>query len=192
MILLTRFSVLCISRKSVAIMSKLYVAMYRSVIDNYEHWALYLENNSKHIIYEVIDEYSHFKLNVIPDKSTFTNRHRRSIFVYDVNAIDISDFKNAISFMKFNNFIFHWNCQDYVIESLNKLEKKCVIDEDEKAYISAKKQVKTHFESLWVISIETKHVCRYDYWQDCLWLELNESIIVLFSYEQLSSFLSFI
>lgn len=192
MILLTRSSVLCISRKSVAIMSKLYVAMYRSVIDNYEHLALYLENNSEHIIYQVINEYSHFKLNVVSDKPTFTNRHRRSIFVFDVNAIDISDFKNAISFMKSNNFISHWNCQDYVIESLDKLEKKCVIDEDEKAYISAKKQVKTHFESLWVISIKTKHVCRYEYWQDCLWLGLNESIIILFPHEQLSSFLSFI
>jgi len=129
-------------------MPKLYVAMYRPVAGNYEHWALYLENNSEHTIYEVTGEYPHFKLNVVPGKPTSTNRHRTSIFVYDVNATDIPDFKNAISSMKPNNSISHWNCQDYVIESLDKLEEECVIDGDEKAYISAKKQVKTHFGPL--------------------------------------------
>lgn len=115
---------------------------------NYEHWALYLENQSEHTIYEVTGESPRFKPNVISGKPTSTNRHRRTIFVYDINENDIPAFKKAISAVKPQNSISHWNCQDYVIEALEKLEEECVVDEDEKAYISAKKQVKKHFGPL--------------------------------------------
>jgi hypothetical protein len=37
-------------------MAKLYVAMYKPVEGNYEHWALYLENDPEHTIYEVSGE----------------------------------------------------------------------------------------------------------------------------------------
>lgn len=50
--------------------------------------------------------------------------------------------------MKLENSITHWNRQDYVIEVLHKPEEDCVIDGDEKAYISAKKQVKKRFGPL--------------------------------------------
>lgn len=80
--------------------------------------------------------------NAIPGKPTSTNRHRRNIFVYDINATDIPEFIKAISAVKAQNSISHWNCQDYVIEVLEKLEEEeCVIDGDDKAYISAEKQV---------------------------------------------------
>ena len=129
-------------------MPKLYVAMYRPVVGNYEHWALYLESQSEHKIYEVTGESPHFKTNVVSGKPTATNRHRRSIFVYDVNATDVPDFRKAVSAVKPDNSVTHWNCQDYVMEILDKLEEECVIDGDEKAYISAKKQVKKHFGPL--------------------------------------------
>lgn len=35
--------------------------MYRPVASNYEYWALYLENQSGHKIYEVTGESPHFK-----------------------------------------------------------------------------------------------------------------------------------
>ncbi|MCJ1230280.1 hypothetical protein MMC12_006952 [Toensbergia leucococca] len=129
-------------------MPKLHVAMYRPAVGNYEHWALYFENRSEHKIYEVTGEHPHFKPNVIPGKPTSTNRHRRTIFVSDINETDIPEFEKAISAVKPQNSISHWNCQDYVIEVLEKLEEECVVDEDNKAYISAKKQVKKHYGPL--------------------------------------------
>ena len=85
--------------------------------------------------------------------SSLANQHprtatKRTIFVYDINETDIPEFGKAISAVKPQNSISHWNCQDYVIEVLEKLEEECVIDEDDKAYISAKKQVKKHFGPL--------------------------------------------
>ncbi|KAL8838834.1 MAG: hypothetical protein Q9170_001989 [Blastenia crenularia] len=129
-------------------MPNLYVAMYRPVTGNYEHWALYLENESQHTIYEVAGEYPNFKPNVISAKPTSTSRHKRSILVYDISAVDISTFEEVVAAMVPQNDIVEWNCQDYVIEVLEKLEEECVVDLDDKAYSSAKKQVKKHFGPL--------------------------------------------
>ncbi len=72
--------------------------------------------------------------------SSLVNQHLR--------AATEEQFLFMISAVKPQNSVSHWNCQDYVIEALEKLEEECVIDDDEKAYISAKKQVKKHFGPL--------------------------------------------
>ena len=127
-------------------MPNLSVAMYKPPEGNYLHWALYLEDGSEHTIYEVINEYPHFKANVItgkkPDQSL---RYQRSIFMYEINAPDVPGLDETISSVKVRNDIVHWNCQDYVIEALDLLEKECIVDGEDKSYIKAKKQLKKHF-----------------------------------------------
>ena len=118
-------------------MPKLFVAMYRPVTGNYEHWALYLDTKDK--IYEVTGTSPHFRRNVIPGKPTSTNRHKRSIFVHPIKLFDSTAFEKAVAAVRLENSISHWNCQDYVIEVLDKLEDECMIDGDDKAYIAAKK-----------------------------------------------------
>lgn len=127
-------------------MPKLSVSMYKPLIGNHFHWALYLEDGSERTIYEVIGESPLFKPNLITGKRPdHTFRHRRTIFVYEINASDLAEFKEAVSSVKIQNDVSHWNCQDYVIEILDKLEEECIIEEDDKKYIKAKKEVKKHF-----------------------------------------------
>lgn len=123
-------------------MSKLFVAMYRPRKGNHEHWALYLEAEQK--IYEVTGQYPNFELNVLTGKKPeSTDRHSRSIFVWDVT--DISGFKKAVASVEPDNEVVHWNCQDYVIEVLEKLEEECIVDDDDEDYITAKRRIKRHF-----------------------------------------------
>src|SRR5438876_9890747 len=126
-------------------MPKLHVAMYRPVEGNYEHWALHLENGSENTIYEVTGESPSFVTSVIQSKPSATNRHKRSIFLSNINATDMPTFKDAISTIQPNNGVSLWNCQDYVLELLEKLEEECIIDGDDDQYVENKKKVKSYF-----------------------------------------------
>lgn len=126
-------------------MPKLYVAMFRPEAGNYEHWALYLDHSPEHTIYEVIGDSPTFQPSVSSGKPTSSLRHRRSIFVYDIIAVDIPALEKAISTMEPDNSTSHWNCQDYVIEILDKLEEEFIIDGDDEEFISAKEEVKEYF-----------------------------------------------
>lgn len=129
-------------------MPNLYVAMFHPKADNHEHWALYLADDED-TVYEVIGEFPKLKPNVTFTEPEFTTGHKRNIFVYEINSVDISEFENVISAVKSDCFSSYWNSQDYVIEVLEKLEAAGVINEDDETYIRAKKQVKKHFGPLW-------------------------------------------
>lgn len=130
-------------------MPSLSVAMYKPFEGNHLHWALYLEDGSKRSIYEVLGEHPHFKANLITGKTPdHTVRHQRSIFVYEINSPDLPEFEKAICSVEPQNDIALWNCQDYVIEILERLEEECIIDGEDKMYIKAKKEVKKYFGPL--------------------------------------------
>ena len=86
--------------------------------------------------------------NVVSEKSTSTNRHKKSILVNDINANDVKKLKKMISSAEFKNSIVHWNCQDYVLEILNKLAEKCIVDEDEKEYKNARNELKNNYGAM--------------------------------------------
>ena len=127
-------------------MPNLSVAMYKPAEGNHLHWALYLEDASRHSIYEVLGEHPHFKPNVITGKKpNHTVRHQRSIFLYEINSTDLLGFEEVIARVKPQNDVVHWNCQDYVIEVLEYLEEECIIDGEDESYAKAKKEVEKYF-----------------------------------------------
>ena len=65
--------------------------------------------------------------------------------MYEINAPDVPGLDETVSSMKVPNDIVHWNCQDYVIETLDRLEEECIVDGEDKSYIEAKKELKKHF-----------------------------------------------
>ena len=40
-----------------------------------------------------------------------------------------------------DNSLVHWNCQDYVMEVLEKFEEECIVDADDEVYIDVKKRL---------------------------------------------------
>lgn len=124
-------------------MSRLYVAMYQPEEGNCEHWNLYLEAEEK--LYEVTGEHPDFTLSVTTGNPGLNPQHRRSIFVWDINEDDLPGFMEAVVTIKPNNEVAYWNCQDYVIEILEKLEEECIVDGDDEAYVAAIKRIKRHF-----------------------------------------------
>ena len=130
-------------------MPSLSVAMYKPVEGNHLHWVLHLEDASEHTIYEVLGEHLHYSTNIITGKKPdHTIRHRRSIFLYDINKQDLAEFRKTVSSVQPQNDVALWNCQDYVMDLLGRLEEECIIDEDDKSYTKAKKKVKTYFGPL--------------------------------------------
>ena len=129
-------------------MPNLFVAMYKPPRGNYLHWALYLQDGLEDIIYEVVGENPRFETNVItgkkPEQST---RYQRSIFIYEINPADVQSLKDKVSSVKLQNDVVHWNCQDYVMETLDLLEEECIIDGEDKSYIKTKEKLKKHFGS---------------------------------------------
>ena len=121
--------------------AKLYVAMYKPVEGNYEHWALYLQNGEEDVVYQVIGEWPHFKYNVKETKPENTLLHRRSIFMCEVNDRDIPELKEHVADYPIDNEVESWNCQDYVVEVLQKLEEECVVDGDDRDYKKAMKEL---------------------------------------------------
>ncbi|MCJ1339755.1 hypothetical protein MMC09_005046 [Bachmanniomyces sp. S44760] len=127
-------------------MPKLYVAMYRPVTGNFEHWALYLDE--EHMIYEVTGETPDFKRNIVSGSPISDSLHARSIYVYDINTIDLPTFRSSVTVVELDNSVAHWNCQDYVMEILEKLEEECVIDGEDSAYMVVKEKIKSLFGPL--------------------------------------------
>ena len=128
--------------------ARLYVAIYRAVHGNYEHWALYLENGTEHKVYEVVGEHPQFQPNVVSGKPTSTSRHKKNIVVDDISANDVKELEKVISLTEVKNSVVHWNCQDYVLEILDKLAEECIVDEDEDEYKNARKELKNIYGAM--------------------------------------------
>lgn len=129
-------------------MPRLYVAMYQPLTGNYEHWALYLQDNDNHNLFQDVGAHPTFTANVTIAEPASTARHKRSIFVSDINTIDLDALEQAVGAVVPDNSVVHWNCQDYVMELLEKFEEEYIVDADEEAYISAKKELMEHYGPL--------------------------------------------
>ena len=114
--------------------------------------------NTGRCIWRIITTISYFRLllrilrtftaNIIIAKPTSTERHKRSIFVSDINTIDLDELEKAVGAVVPDNSVVRWSCQDYVMEVLEKFEEQCIVDADEEAYINAKKELMEHYGPL--------------------------------------------
>ena len=100
------------------------------------HWALYLDNGSEKIIWQVVGSPGEFeKQQVVGRKPEWTVRHNRSILVATLNnAADVAAMKEVIRNAEVDNETPLWTCQDYVLEILEKLQEDYIIDEYDEDY----------------------------------------------------------
>ena len=121
--------------------AKLYVAFYRPQYGNYQHWALYLEDGDDNLIFDVKGSHPHFERAVaksIPEKS---GSFLRKIFMGAIQPEDVEKVKNVAKTTKVDNETLEWDCQEYVLDVLETLEKECIVDDDDEDYKESKEEL---------------------------------------------------
>lgn len=121
---------------------KLFVAFYRPRYGNYQHWALYIESGQEHFIFEVIGQHPIFKRNVVMADPKRSRSLRQLLFVAMICDDDIERVKSAAQDVSVDNQTAEWDCQDYVLDILDKLEEDFVLDADDEEYIDAREMLK--------------------------------------------------
>lgn len=125
-------------------MPKVYIAIYKPRSGNYYHWALYVKSKPPRI-FEVTGSHPDFERNIVESKPESTNRHVESIEVGDVNEGDMKEFRTIMNKVEVDNDTVDWNCQDFVLESLDALTEECVLDEDEEDYKKGVRRAKRKY-----------------------------------------------
>ncbi|KKK21112.1 hypothetical protein ARAM_007617 [Aspergillus rambellii] len=65
-----------------------------------------------------------------------------NVYVAALRDKDIKDVKEAAKHVQVNNETIKWDCQDYVLELLDKLEDEFILDRDDEDYREARKDLK--------------------------------------------------
>ncbi|KAJ9244375.1 hypothetical protein DTO169E5_1980 [Paecilomyces variotii] len=121
---------------------KLYVAFYRPHYGNYQHWALTIEQeSSKCIIIEVVGQHPMFTRNIIEKRPEDSRRFIGKIYLGVISKRDIESIKKLAMSQPVENEIVEWDCQDYVLELLDKLEEEFILDADDEEYNEARKEL---------------------------------------------------
>lgn len=116
-------------------MAKLFITMCTPREGNFEHWALYLQEATKDTIFEVIGSHPNFERNVLNNvRPEDSGRFRRNILVATIHETDVPQLMKIMEEQLVDNETTEWNCQDYVIEAVDKLAEECVIDPDDEDF----------------------------------------------------------
>lgn len=108
---------------------------------NFAHWALCAETEETSKIYEVVGSHGSFTRHTIEARPQHSNRYMESIALGEVADVDFKLFETGINDTIVDNDTSEWDCQDFVLEILDKLEEECIIDGDDKFYQKQKKKI---------------------------------------------------
>ena len=120
---------------------RLFVAISRARYGNYKHWALYLETDDKDLLFEVEGEYPAFHRNHVNDDPRALQGHEELIQLDTISVNEVATVQQQAETVVVDNDTIHWNCQDCVLEILEKLEDECVVDVHDRGYCKAKNRV---------------------------------------------------
>jgi hypothetical protein len=121
---------------------KLYVVFYRPRYGNYQHWALYLQTDTENVIFEVTGSHPNFKKNEVRANPQNSNSYRGKLYVGVISDTDIPTVRQCVREVKVDNTTVEWDCQEYVIDILDKLEEALILEEDDEEYKDARKELK--------------------------------------------------
>jgi hypothetical protein len=121
---------------------QLYVVFYRPRYGNYQHWALYIDDGEDGIIFEVVGSHPNFRRNVVHSKPEKSRNFLNKIYVGPLSKDDIKRVENAVRTVYVDNETVEWDCQEYVLDILQKLEDEFIVEEDDEDYQEAKKELK--------------------------------------------------
>lgn len=103
---------------------------------------LYIDNDKESIIFEVIGQHPNFQRNVVYARPDASRSYVSNVYVATLRDDDIADVKEAAKQVRVDNDTVDWDCQDYVLELLDKLEDEFILEEDDEDYREARKELK--------------------------------------------------
>ncbi|KAL4778235.1 hypothetical protein BJX76DRAFT_352770 [Aspergillus varians] len=121
----------------------LYIVFYRPCYGNYQHWALQLESNKDGIIFKVVGQHPKFERNILEVRPERSGSFVRKLYVSMLSNSNIKRVKSAARQVPVDNETSKWDCQDYVLEILDRLQDDYILDENNKDYQEARKELRT-------------------------------------------------
>ncbi|RMZ86476.1 hypothetical protein DV736_g6298, partial [Chaetothyriales sp. CBS 134916] len=121
---------------------QIYVVFYRPRYGNYRHWALYLQSDAGHVIFEVTGSHPNFKKNEVKANPQDSGSYLGKQYVGVISDKDIPAVRKAVAEVKVDNETTEWDCQEYVIDILDKLEEELILEEDDEDYKEARKALR--------------------------------------------------
>ncbi|CAI7597161.1 unnamed protein product [Penicillium viridicatum] len=118
--------------------TKLFVVFYRPRYGNFLHWALHIEKGQEHHILEVDGEHPQFKRNTFMENPKESCTFLRQFFIAVLGEDDVERVKSAAQSVPVDNETVEWDCQDYVLEILDKLQEDFILDKDDEDYIDVR------------------------------------------------------
>ena len=109
---------------------------------NYQHWALYLQTDNHNLIFEVTGNHPNFKRNELKADPKNSQSFIGMICMDIISSSDITTLQSVARTTKIDNETVEWDCQEYVLDMLETLEKECVVDADDETYKDSKKELK--------------------------------------------------
>lgn len=123
-----------------------YIAMYAPEEGNYEHWALYLEHGGDVTNFQVTGQSPNFERDVFEGvDQLLAQRFRRRILVGTICQKQLQKLRRSIETVAVDNETSHWNCQDHVMEALDRLRQEGVIDEDDEDYEAGREEAMEYY-----------------------------------------------
>ena len=111
---------------------------YRPRYGNFLHWALHIEKGKEHHILEVDGEHPNFKRNSFMEDPNGSSNFLRQFFIAVLGDHDFERVVNAAQSVPVDNETIEWDCQDYVLEILDKLQEEFVLDKDDEDYMDVR------------------------------------------------------
>lgn len=117
---------------------KLFVVFYQPRYGNFLHWALHIEKGQEHHIFQVDGEHPQFKRNTLMENPKESSTFLRQFFIAVLGENDVERVKSAAQSVLVDNETVEWDCQDYVLEILDKLQEDSILDKDDEDYMDVR------------------------------------------------------
>ncbi|OAX78315.1 hypothetical protein ACJ72_07381 [Emergomyces africanus] len=102
---------------------KLHVVFYRPRYGNFQHWALYLDAGDL------------FRPNVVHSRPERSKNFVGKIFIAIISNEDIQRVYDVVRATPVDNNTVEWDCQEYVLDILEKLEDEFILEEDDESTV---------------------------------------------------------
>lgn len=121
---------------------RLYVAFFRPQYGNYQHLGLCLGDDEEQLIFEVSGEHPNFERNIEKQPPEQLEGFLRREYVAVISKTDIETVKQVAQTVPVDNETVEWDCQEYVLDRLDRLEDEFVLDRDDEDYQDARETLR--------------------------------------------------